>query len=129
MSTPSKSELDFERWEREPGQDSGMRRAVASAAMVNRTHRIVRERAVSMQARKSQVRSLWIPLAMSGSLLSLICFAVWSIFEQNDVTPNGLPDASQQMFVFLMWCLPVTAAVLAVVWYRRNYQTRDGGAR
>ncbi len=120
MSAPSKSDLDFERWQREPAGDSGMRRAVASAAMVNRTHRIVRERAATLQARKSKVRSLWIPLAISGTLLSLICFAVWSIFEQNDVTPNGIPDASQQMFVFLMWCLPVTVAAVAVVWYRLN---------
>lgn len=129
MSTPLKSDHDFERWERQPAGDSGLRRAVASASMVNRTHRIVRERAILLQQRKSKERSLWIPLAVSGGLLSLLCFAVWSIFEQNEATPNGVPDASSQMFVFLMWCLPVSIAVLGVVWYRRNQQTRDGGAR
>ena len=129
MSTPIKSDLEFEQWERQPAGDSGMRRAVASAAMVNRTHRIVRERAATLQARKSKVRSLWIPLAVSGGLVTLICFAVWSVLEQNDVTPNGIPDASQQMFVFLMWCLPLTAAVVAVVWYRLNSHMRDEGAR
>ncbi len=129
MSTPVRSDRDFERWEQKAAGDSGMHRALASAAMVNRTRRIVRERAASLQARKSKVRSLWIPLMVSGGLLSLICFAVWSVFESNDVTPNGIPDASQQMFVFLMWCLPVSAAVLAVVWYRLNVQTKDEGAR
>lgn len=129
MSAPIKSDLDFKRWESESGGASGMRRAVASAAMVNRTRRIVRERAASMQARRSRVRGLWIPLAVSGGLLSLICFAVWSVFESNDVTPNGIPDASQQMFVFLMWCLPVSAAVLAIVWYRLNSPARDEGTR
>ena len=129
MKTPLKSDRDFERWERHSGGDSTMKHAVASAALVNRTHRIVRERAASLKAQKSRVRSLGIPLAISGGLLLLLCFAVWSVFEQNDATPNGIPDASQQMFVFLMWCLPVSAAVLAVVWYRLNSQSRDEGAR
>ena len=131
MSAPLKSDLEFERWER---QSAGESRAVASASMVNRTHRVVRERAVSLQQRKSKIRSLWFPLAVSGGLLSLVCFAVWSIFEQSDVTQNdaistGLPDASNQMFVFLLWCLPVTAAVLTVVWSKLNRQTRDESAR
>ena len=129
MNAPKRSELEFERWQREPAGDSGMRRAMASAALVNRTHRIVRERAASLQARKSKVRSLWIPLAISGSLLTMVCFAVWSVFESNDVTPNGIPDASQQMFVFLMWCLPVSAAALAVVWYRLASHSKDEGTR
>ena len=129
MSTPNKSDLDFERWQREPAGDSGMRRAVASAVIVNRTHRIVRERAASMQARKSKTKGLCIPLSISGSLVTMICFAVWSVFEQNDVTPNGIPDASQQMFVFLLWCLPLSAAVLTVVWYRMHSQSKDENAR
>ncbi len=131
MSAPLKSHLDFERFERESAgasDNSSSRRAVASAKLVNRTHRIVRERAASLQARKSKTKGLWIPLAISGSLLTMICFAVWSVFEQNDVTPNGIPDASQQMFVFLMWCLPVSAAVLAIVWYRMQSQ-KDENAR
>ncbi len=128
MSTPLKSDLEFEQWERQAGE-SGTRRAVASARMVNRTHRVVRERAALLQKRNSAVRSLWIPLAISGGLLSLFCFAIWSIFEQNDAMSNGVPDATGQLFVFLMWCLPVSAAVLAVVWYRKNNHTRDEGAR
>lgn len=101
----------------------------ASSALVNRTHRIVRERAVSLQQRKSRVRSLWIPLGISAGFLSLISFAVWSIFDQNDATPNGLPDASSQIFVFLMWCLPLSIAVLAVVWTRLNARAADEGGR
>ena len=111
--------------------ESGARRAVASAELVNRTRRVIRERARTMQAQKQQVRSLWIPLSISGAFLALVCFAVWSVLDANDsfandVVSNGMPDASQQMLVFLMWCLPVSAAVLAVVWFRR--MKTDGGS-
>lgn len=134
MSTPLKSDRDFEQWDRNTVGDSRQHRAVASSHLVNRTHRIVRERAASLQARRSRVRSLWIPLVVSGGLVSTICFAVWSVLEQNDITQNdvisnGIPDASTQMFVFLMWCLPVSAAVLAVVWYQLTNKTKDEGAR
>ena len=99
--------------------------ATAPAALVNRTHRVIRERARNIQAQKREVRSLWIPLCISAGLLALFCFAVWSVFDQNQEAPTGLPDASQQMLVFLMWCLPVSAAVLAVVWFRRANARTD----
>ena len=101
-------------------QSVSRQRAVATAAMVNRTHRIVRERAQAMAVRKKTLRSLWIPLALSGGLLAVFIFAAWSVlaeFETSGV--EVMPDASQQMMVLLMWCVPVSAAVLAVVWFRR----------
>ena len=52
--------------------------APARASVVNRTHRVVRERAKTLAARRSRIRSLWIPLAVCSSLLVIICTAVWS---------------------------------------------------
>ena len=103
-------------------------RAAASAAMVNRTHRVVRERAATIQARRSKVRSLWIPLTMSGALLAVIVTAIWSVLDQYELEPTGLPDASQQMFVLVMWCLPLSALLLAVVWLRRNGAKTENGS-
>ena len=105
-------------------------RAAASAAMVNRTHRIVRERARTIQARRSRVRSLWLPLAVCSGLLVVICAAIWSVLDEYELAPTGMPDASQQMFVLLMWCLPLSAVLIALVWFRRaGTQVEGGGAR
>jgi protein-S-isoprenylcysteine O-methyltransferase Ste14 len=93
--------------------------AGASAAMVNRTHRVVRERAKTMRARRSLVRSLWLPLAVFSGILIVICTAVWTVLDEYEIAPTGIPDASQQMFVLLAWCLPMSAILLAVVWFRR----------
>jgi protein-S-isoprenylcysteine O-methyltransferase Ste14 len=91
----------------------------ARASVVNRTHRVVRERAKTMAARRSQVRSLWIPMAVCSSLLVIICTAVWSVLDQYEVTPNGVPDASNQFLVLCLWFLPVSMALLAVVLFQR----------
>lgn len=94
--------------------------AVASAVMVNRTHRVIRERAKSIEARKRTFRSLWIPLTISGGLLVVLICAIWSILDQYELSPTGLPDANQQMLVLMMWCLPISVVLLAVVWFRRG---------
>jgi hypothetical protein len=90
------------------------------ASVVNRTHRVVRERAKTMAARRSQVRSLWIPMAVCSSLLVIICTAVWSALDGYEVTPNGVPDASNQFLVLCLWFLPVSMALLAVVLFQRT---------
>lgn len=97
----------------------------ARASVVNRTHRVVRERAAAMAARRSRVRSLWIPIAVSSALLVIICTAVWSVLDQYDLNPNGIPDASNQLFVLLLWLLPVSMALLAVVLFRRIRKHAD----
>jgi hypothetical protein len=91
----------------------------ARASVVNRTHRVVRERARTIAARQSKVRSLWIPLAVCSSLLVIICTAVWSALDAYDATPNGVPDASNQFLVLCLWFLPVSMALLAVVLFQR----------
>ena len=98
--------------------DSAMR-AVASAAMVNRTHRVVRQRANAIEAERSRRRSLWIPLALSGALLAVLVAALWTAFEEFEASPAGLPDTSQ-MLVLLMWSVPISVMVLAVLWARRT---------
>jgi hypothetical protein len=101
--------------------------ATASAAMVNRTHRVVRERAKKIEARRSTMRSLWIPMTVSGGFLAVIVCAIWTILDEYELTQTGLPDANQQMLVLLMWCLPVSALMLGVVWFRRGGNRADDG--
>jgi hypothetical protein len=103
--------------------------SAATAARVNRTHRVVRERARTIQARRSHVRSLYVPLAIFSALLLGICFAVWSVLDQYDLEPSGTPTASYQMLVLLLWSVPVSAALMAVVWFRKSRLTSDGDLR
>ena len=92
----------------------------ASAHRVNRTQRLVRERARTLQARRSMMRSLWLPMTICAGLVILLCAAVWSVLDQYELEPTGMPDPSQQIIVLLMWCLPLSAILLAVVWFRRT---------
>lgn len=101
------------------------RNAPARASVVNRTHRVVRERAKTMAARRSQVRSLWIPMGVCSSLLVIICTAVWSALDAYDVTPSGVPDASNQFLVLCLWFLPVSMVLLAVVLFQRARNKRE----
>jgi hypothetical protein len=88
--------------------------------VVNRTHRVVREQALTMREHRSRRRSLWVPVIISSSLLLIICYAVWGMMDGYDITPTGIPDASDQMMIFLLWSLPVTAFLLGLVWIRRG---------
>lgn len=92
----------------------------ARASVVNRTHRVVREQALDMRAQQDRKRSLWIPLAIFSVLLPVICYAAWAMLDGYDLTPNGIPDASDQLVVMMMWFIPVTALVLGTVWLRRS---------
>jgi cytochrome bd-type quinol oxidase subunit 1 len=92
----------------------------ARANVVNRTHRVVREQAMTMQAQKKRTRSLWAPMIIFSSLMIVICYAVWGLLDNYDLTPNGVPDASDQMMLLLLWSLPVTAIMLGMIWIRRE---------
>ncbi len=92
----------------------------ASASAVNRTHRVVRERAKTLQEQKKHARSLWIPLTVSFGMLALILIALWNLLEDSELFADGIPDASQQMMMISMWCLPLSVIVLAVIWFRRT---------
>jgi protein-S-isoprenylcysteine O-methyltransferase Ste14 len=98
----------------------------ARASLVNRTHRVVRERAKQMSARRNKFRSLWVPLAVCASLLVILVTTVWSVFDEYELTPTGMPDASDQFAVLLLWFLPVSGALLAMVWVWRTQSKRNG---
>ncbi|WP_263372983.1 hypothetical protein [Granulicella aggregans] len=100
--------------------------ATANSAMVNRTHRVIRERARTVKERRSKIRSLWIPFIIFSSLLLGVCFAVWTVLEEYELYAAGSQVAGYQVVVPLLWSIPVSAAVLAVVWFR---QSRSDTAR
>ena len=97
----------------------------ARASVVNRTHRVVREQALILRAQKEKSRSLWVPLAISSVLLPLVCYAVWAMLDGYDMTPTGVPDASDQLIVALMWFIPVTALALGAAWMRRGRMSNE----
>jgi hypothetical protein len=93
----------------------------ARASVVNRTHRVVREQALVMREQKQRSRSLWVPLGIFSMLLMGLCYAVWAVLEGYDeLAPNGVPDASDQLFLLLLWSLPVTAVLLGLAWFQRD---------
>jgi hypothetical protein len=96
--------------------------ANARAAMVNRVHRVVRAEALTIQAQKAKKRSMWAPIAIASTLLIACGYAMWMMLDGYDLTPNGVPDASDQISILVLWALPVTSVVLAALWFKR---TRD----
>jgi uncharacterized membrane protein len=92
----------------------------ARAAVVNRTHRVVREMALGMREQRRRQRSLWLPVGIFSVLMVMICTAAWYLLDGYDLTPTGLPDASDQMMLLMMWLLPVTLLVLVLAWFRRS---------
>lgn len=101
----------------------------ARAGVVNRTHRVVRQKAKVIRERRSYVRSLMVPLAICSVLLLLGCFAVWSglyQFEateaaeavQADVAALAASDANNHLLVILLWFVPVTLAFLGALLFR-----------
>jgi hypothetical protein len=96
------------------------RNAVADASRVNRTHRVIRERAKTLKARRSRIRSLWIPLTVSSALLLIFCTAIWNVMDEYELVPTGIPDSRYQIFVLMLWFFPVSACLLGMVWYSRS---------
>ena len=106
------------------GELSGMDSA-ARSSIVNRTHRVVRERAATMAEQRNRRRSLWVPMAVCSALVVMICTAVWSVLDEYDAAPTGVPDSSDQFLVLALWFFPVSMALLAMVWFRRT-RNRSG---
>lgn len=109
-----------------PGQPSQPISMGARAAVVNRTHRVVRAQAEVMREQRRRSRSLLLPLLICSTLLLTVCYAVWGMLDGYDITPDGIPDASGQLFVLLLWSLPVTALLIGVVWLRRGRNRHHG---
>jgi hypothetical protein len=111
----------------------------ARASLVNRTHRVVRQRAKVMQERRSHVRGLMVPLIICSALLILVIVAVWSgLYQyeateaaeavQADVAALAANDANNHFLVVLLWFVPVSIALLAAVWLRRVRGSADPGS-
>ena len=108
----------------------------ARSGVVNRTHRVVRERAKVMQQRRNRDRSLMLPLIVCSALLILSALAVWTGLYQytaveaveSDVAALAAADANNHFLVVLLWFVPVSVAVLATVWVRRSRNNADDEA-
>jgi hypothetical protein len=106
---------------------------------VNRTHRVVRQRAKVMQARRSRMRGLIAPLVLCSVLLISTAVAVWSGLYQSQAAEAAeavqadvaaalaASDASNHFLVVLLWFAPVVITVLGIVVFRRVRSGADGG--
>jgi hypothetical protein len=104
----------------------------ARASVVNRTHRVVRERAKVLQERRNRDRSLMVPLILCSVLLILSALAVWTgLYEyqaaeaQSDLVALATTDANNHTMVALLWFVPVSIAMMAAVWLRRSRNNGD----
>jgi len=121
------------------GSDSFVRgalRAVPVAArsgVVNRTHRVVRERAKVMQEKRSRDRSLMLPLGLCSALLIVTILAVWTGFYeyqaaeivQGDVAAWAAIEATNHFLVVMLWFVPVSIVLMVTVWVRRSRNADD----
>ena len=114
----------------------GSMNAAARIGVVNRTHRVVRERAAVMQARRSYVRSLMVPLVLCAVILALAVAAVWSGLYQyeaaeaaQDVASLASADANDHLLVALWWFVPVSLVLLVAIWVRHARSGSNGTAR
>ena len=64
-------------------------------------------------------------MAISAAFLVILCTAIWSLLDQYELVPTGIPDASDQIFIFLLWFFPASAAILALAWARRAHSDRE----
>jgi len=101
----------------------------ARATVVSRTHRVVREQAQNMREQRERSRSLWVPLVICSLLMMALCYSVWFMLDGYDVTPSGIPDASDQIMLLLIWSIPVIGAALGLVWFKRERERVSEGAR
>ncbi|WP_263371769.1 hypothetical protein [Granulicella cerasi] len=102
----------------------------APSNIVNRTHRVVRAEATRMREQRSRTRSLWVPFAVVSPIVVFICYSMWNYamsLEATGVAPVAelMPDANYQFCMVLVWSLPVTVGLLALVWKLRS-KAADG---
>jgi len=102
---------------------------LASATRVNRTHRVIRERATAIKEQKRRIRTLYLPMLICAGLVTALVCALWGVLDEYDLVLTGLPDASQQMLLLTLWFLPLSGLLLGIVWFRRNLSVKDGRLR
>jgi len=100
--------------------------SAASARLVNRTHRVVRERARTMRANRNRMRSLLLPLFLCSSLMILVFSAFWLVLDQYELLASEPSSAhSHHLFLLLLWFVPASGALFAIVWFRRSRQNAE----
>ncbi|MGI4854646.1 MAG: hypothetical protein ACRYF4_11455 [Janthinobacterium lividum] len=101
----------------------------ARAAVVNRTHRIIRERALALQSRKRTVRDLVVPILICSTLLLFIGTAAWTLADEGvSGWEGGLwhrftelgGDAGSTVSILLVWFLPLSVVTAAAVMLRKT---------
>jgi cytochrome bd-type quinol oxidase subunit 2 len=88
-------------------------------SVVNRTHRVVRERARTLQAQRSRNRALLVPLLVASALVLIMVSAFWLMFDEYELTPATIADSRFHLPILLIWFLPVTCALLIIALLRR----------
>jgi cytochrome bd-type quinol oxidase subunit 2 len=109
----------------------------ARGVVVNRTHRVVRERAKAMQDKRRRERSLMAPLVICAVLLILSILAVWTgLYQyqaveamQADVASLATTDLNNHTLVALLWFVPVSLALLATFLVRRSRKNSEDEPR
>jgi len=96
-----------------------MSSTMVRTSVVNRTHRVVRERARVMQAQRKRNRSLWAPILIASSLVILLISAMWVMFDDYEILADSAIDARFHLPLLLIWFLPVTGALLIVALMKR----------
>lgn len=108
--------------------------SAARAAIVNRTHRVVRERAEQMQKRRKSRRELILPLLICSAVLLIVAYAAWVVFSGTGFAAVGSEieqqagklltgqtmDTGGPMFLLLLWFLPISVVTGAVLFLRRG---------
>lgn len=92
----------------------------ARATLVNRTHRVVRERARSLEASRSRVRGLLLPVLLCSVPMVMFFAAIWALLDQYDLVFAELPASAHHWLLLLVWFVPVSCAMVAMVWLRRG---------
>jgi hypothetical protein len=135
MNVPFNSQFAHEDHRNETTDDRHFTEVAASSRVVNRTHRVVRQRAQVLKARRSYVRSLTVPLVLCSALLILTVAAVWSGLYEYQGAADALQDVSStiaaatddEFMVMLFWFVPVTLAVLGTLWVTRSQTSATSG--
>jgi hypothetical protein len=60
-------------------------------------------------------------------MIIIFCSAVWSVLDEYELVPVGVPDSKYQIFVLLLWFFPVSASLLGLVWFRRSRNRPEEG--
>ncbi len=106
----------------------------ARADVVNRTHRLVRERAAAIQHRRRETRDLVLPLLICSAVLLLVGYAAWEVFTQNGFRLSALEEDAGRLFnlevneaegtesLLLLWFAPVSFVALALAYFGSRFR-------